>query len=174
MSDDLNTGAPATSFRSALNIGSVLERSAATLGGNFKPFMVLALALFSPPVIFKLFWGFDAPAPDDHMAMSDIRAHMDLSTMVTGFILTGVVTYGTILDLRGHPADFPACIANGLRAFAPIVAITVLYLITVVLGALLFIIPGFIVLAMFFVSVQVVVVERLGIFNCFSRSRELT
>jgi hypothetical protein len=76
--------------------------------------------------------------------------------------------------LAGRPPALAETARQGLRLFLPVLLAQVLYLMAVVAGSVLLVVPGIIVALMWMLVTPVLVVERLGIIEAFKRSRVLT
>jgi uncharacterized membrane protein len=76
--------------------------------------------------------------------------------------------------MRGRPVSLSESLQVGLQRFFPIVGLAIVMGIMVMLGFILLIVPGLILLTMWFVSTPACVVERLGPIRSLGRSSELT
>jgi uncharacterized membrane protein len=66
------------------------------------------------------------------------------------------------------------CLTTGLGRFFPVLGVAILTMLAIAGGLLLFIVPGLIVTCVLYVTTQVAVLERPGVFGALSRSSELT
>lgn len=91
-------------------------------------------------------------------------------------LLAGVAYTGMIAQLLCVPGS-SRNVAGLWKEIAPVLArlvwVTLVVAIAAGIGALLFIVPGLIVLTIWFLAQQVVVVERVGVLESLGRSREL-
>lgn len=156
------------------SVGRVIGDSLGVFGRNFISFSILALligALDLLLVIFNL-----APAETQTLQQMNVGA-IALSILVT-MIVSGLtqasIIYGTFQDLRGSRAGIGDCIARGLSSVVPVILGTLILSLVVGLASILLIIPGIILALMWWVYIPAIVVEGKGIFDSFSRSRELT
>jgi hypothetical protein len=85
-----------------------------------------------------------------------------------------IVLYGAFEDIRGRPVDLVASFGQGSRRFLPVIGVGLLMAFLCGLATLLLIIPGFILLAMWYVATPVCVVERIGPWKSLRRSAVLT
>ena len=85
-----------------------------------------------------------------------------------------VLTRATVAEREGRSASFGESLGAGIRVLAPLVALMVLLAIAVMLGLILFIVPGVMLYVMWSVATPALVEERQGLFRAFARSRELT
>jgi hypothetical protein len=66
------------------------------------------------------------------------------------------------------------CFRSGFENFLPVLALAILWYIGIVIGTVLFIIPGLILLTMWSVALPVLVSEDVNVIASFGRSRQLT
>lgn len=88
------------------------------------------------------------------------------------FIATTCWTVGQVLEDRSPTSS--DMLRQGLRFFAPMLAIQILYMLGVMAATLLLVVPGVILGLMWMVAPSALVIERLGIVDAFKRSRALT
>jgi hypothetical protein len=178
MSNAPNFGVGPEGFR----IGRVLSKSLEILTGNFPKYFLFGAVMALPSLLYSL------------TAKPPSTTHQDVSTLAPGFlgaaiagflvsIVIGIVIYGVcqsamiygaFQDIRGRPFEIGASIRRGLLRFLPVVAAVICASILIVIGLMLFIVPGLILLTMFFVVVPVCVVEALGPIKSLGRSARLT
>jgi uncharacterized membrane protein len=84
------------------------------------------------------------------------------------------VMYGVIEQLRGQHASMGACISMGLKRLLPVLGVGLLMALCILLGLAALIIPGVIMIFMFYVAVPVTVIEHLGPIDALKRSKALT
>ena len=90
------------------------------------------------------------------------------------FLLFATLTHGTICDLRGAPARIRESLSWGLGRLFPVVGITIVASIATLLGLMLVVVPGLMLMTMWWVAVPAAVVERAGVIASLRRSAELT
>jgi hypothetical protein len=162
-------------------IGPVLSTSFAVFFRNIVPFMIIAL-LVGIPYILISFWTL--------ASVGDMQAAAQTGSLPAGFwgmigigmivlLLTNVlsqsaINYGTFQDLRGQKASLGDSLSRGLAMLPRVVVGAVLATLAVAIGSCLFVIPGLILLLMWWVFIPVVIVEGAGITDAFGRSRALT
>jgi hypothetical protein len=147
-------------------VGSVLSRSFSILFQNFLPFTLL-IAIVHVPVL-----ALDAafPVHEDELQATG-RA---LLSILLYMVASGFVTYAVLQQLRGQRASMKACVAACLQQILPVLGSSLLSVVCMLLGFVVLFIPGIIVSLMFWVTVPVAVIERLGILATLERSRQLT
>lgn len=155
-------------------IGSTLE----VLGRNIMTFGVLALVLAGIPtaIIGYLQASNVEPTAAFSLTPGYFRAagFGGLAAMITNAILQGALIYGTVQDLNGRRAGIADCLASGLRAFLPLIGLTILLVVAILFGLVLLIVPGIMMACAWCVAVPSLVADRTGVFGAFSRSAELT
>ncbi len=150
------------------SIGGVLGKTFTTLFRNIVPFGVLALLVYSPTLLVQLGAMSEAPAGQTESVW------MLLLEALLAQVLTAAVVYGTVRDLRGQMAGLGEILGKGFAAALPVIVVAIIFTFMIGVGSLLLLVPGLIVLTVFWVVIPVTVVERPGIFAAFSRSAELT
>lgn len=163
-------------------IASVLSRATQAIGANLPLFAGLSLVLSAIPAFLFSFWQLESvqiDVPGEPLGafqpwMVARLAIGWLISLVAGAVLQAALTRATVQHLSGERPDFARCLTVGLRLFLPLVAISFIYAIGLFFGFLLLIVPGIILAMMWAVTVPAYVQERIGIFEAFTRSGELT
>lgn len=157
-----------TEFR----VGSVLGRGFSILLKNIVPFGLLALVVSSPPTIYAFL-----SEPSGNMEAGEIDVTGSILSIVSfllGYLVTAVLVYGTIRELRGNRASIGDCIKSGLAVLLPVIGVAIVAGLITVVATVLLIIPGIIAFVVLWVAIPAAVVERPGVFASLSRSAELT
>jgi hypothetical protein len=94
--------------------------------------------------------------------------------VVLGPLATGAITYGVFQQLRGQRASFGQCLAIGFRRMFPVLLVALCVGLAVALGFIALIVPGLILMTMYWVAIPVAVVERVGVNGSTTRSGFLT
>jgi hypothetical protein len=157
-----------TEFR----VGAVLARSLGVLRNNIVPFGVLSVMFMAVPFVLTLmlvplFAGLGAGAGVGILPVV-------LIWILMYFMLSAVLMYGTISDLRGKRATIGESLRWVLGLVFPIVGITIVATLGIFAGVMLLVVPGLILLTMWWVAVPAAVVERTGVGASLRRSTELT
>lgn len=97
-----------------------------------------------------------------------------LVTITTTAILQGALIYATVQDMNGRKPQVGEALATGLRNFLPLLVVSILLAIAVVCGLVLLVVPGIMIACAWCVAVPSLVADRLGIFDSFGRSADLT
>jgi hypothetical protein len=164
------------------SIGRVIGDSFGVYARNFVSFTALALIIGIIDLLFVVLYV--APAMmvlDQDPEMIDPTqinwgaiALGGVVTMIVGTLTQATIIYGTFQDLRGQRASIGDCIARGLSSIVPVIVGSILLSLGVGIGFILVIVPGLILLVMWWVYIPAIVVEGKGIIGAFGRSRELT
>lgn len=161
-------------------VGAVLSKTFSILGKNFITFLVLAIILYLP-VDLILIVAVSSLDFSDLKSLEDVAytiltftGILVLANLVVGAVLSGTLTYAVVEELRGNRPSIGACLSMGLKRLVPVILVSLLFALAIGVGLVLCIIPGIILMTMYYVAVPVAVVERPGIFASLSRSSELT
>lgn len=162
-----------TSPGGEFRVGQVLATSLYILFRNFPQFLLLSGLASSPYlVIYANVFGETAQTGTPTIGPSFFAA------LILGFILTAlcqaVVLYGAFQVMRNQPFQIGESLSKGLARFLPVIGTSICMGFAIGFGTLLLVVPGFILMAMFYVALPSCVVERLGPFQSLSRSSELT
>ncbi len=95
-------------------------------------------------------------------------------TMVLSTLGTGGAIWGYAQALGGRAVSLDQCLNQGIARFLPVLGLTILWWLGVMLGFLVFIVPGIILTVIWSAALPAVVTERAGVFDAFGRSRSLT
>lgn len=164
-------------------IGAVISRAFETIGANIVLFCGLALVLAGLPQFVLGYWrvlSFDAQASliDSSYFMSTSYLGMMATTwlvsIVTGAILQASLTRATVMHLSGEVPQFGQCLAVGISMILPMIGIGLLSGIGIGIGLMLLLVPGIILWLVWAVVTPAYVQEKIGVFEAFGRSAELT
>ena len=167
-----------------LDIGRVIQETFSVLGRHFVTFLILALILVGiPRAVIGLIQaaalrsalstlnsgGFSFGGPVFYWGLLGA-----LVAVVTGAILQASIISGAASDLNGRPVSVSDSLRIGLRAFLPLIGLSILLGIAVWIGLILLIVPGVLMALAWCVAVPAYVIEQPGVFASFERSAELT
>jgi hypothetical protein len=93
--------------------------------------------------------------------------------MVLGALSQAIVIQGTLAHMRGRPVNVMAALRMALRVFFPVIGAEICVALLGGIGFFLLIIPGFVLLTMFYVATPVCVVEQAGPWTSLRRSATL-
>jgi hypothetical protein len=94
--------------------------------------------------------------------------------LALGTLSQAIVVHGAFQDMRGRPVILLDALRVAFGRLLPIVGLAICMSLAVGVGFLLLIVPGLILLTMWFVTTPACVVERLGVFASMARSSALT
>ena len=154
-------------------IGDVVNRTFGAISRNFVTFVLLSAVLVGVPALALGFVQLGVGSGD----VSNIWTLFGLALIVNlaaTYVLQGALIHGAVLDFNGKKASFGECLATGLKHMLPLIAIALLMWIGVMFGMMLLIVPGVILSIMWTVAIPARVVENVGVFKAFGRSRDLT
>jgi hypothetical protein len=157
------------------SIGRVIGDSFGVFARNFVSFSILALLIGLINLAYALI-NIEASIEAATTGQPDLAgsAIRGVLGMLVGSLTQAAIIFGTFQDLRGQKAGVGECIARGLTAMLPVIVASILFSLAMVIGLFLLIVPGVIILLMWWVYVPAIVVEGKGIFGSFGRSAELT
>ena len=89
-------------------------------------------------------------------------------------LLSGGVMHAVYHLLRGRRVSVGDCVSATVSRIFQLIGVSIVVGFLYMLGVVACVIPGIIVICMFWVVIPVVVVERLGVFDAMGRSRFLT
>ena len=153
--------------------GSVLGQSFNVLGRNLPAFLTVSLLLVAPVYLF-LAWGaweeeFFARLPDAVLQYGIIFAESLL-----GLVAQAAVVYGTFRQMQGRRVNFADNVRNGLRRVLPVVFVAITVGLITSLAFMLLVIPGLVVMTVYWVAVPAAVIEEKGVGASLGRSGDLT
>ena len=161
----------------SFSVGDVLGKGFKTYFKNLPAFLVMALIVYSPMILY----GMIAKGPAEVSSLEDwqTQALIFLAVMIIGggllsLVMSAAVTYAVVEELGGRHAPMGKSIVVGLRRMLPTLAVGFVSGLCILLGFVCLIIPGFIVTCMLYVAVPVSVVENPGVGGSLSRSAFLT
>jgi MFS family permease len=158
------------------SVGRVLNRTFSVLTRNFLTFFTVTAVASLPSVLLSQSASLDpSMATGEDMALG---VGLLLLGMFVGIVLytlsQPIVLYGAFQDMRGRPVSLTESLQVGLRRFFSILGLAISMSLLMALGFIFFVVPGFILMSMWFVATPVCVVEQLGPFSSMGRSRRLT
>jgi hypothetical protein len=152
-------------------VGRILATAWSVYMKNFMPFSTVALVLLLPLLFFQLFLMSD-PSSDLEIEITVII--FAVLGLVLPQLATAVLVYGTIQEMRHHSVSTGEALVRGLQMALPVLVLVIVASIAIGIGFVLLVVPGFILLVMFWVAIPVAVVERPGIIASLQRSAFLT
>jgi hypothetical protein len=170
----------------SFNIGRTLSRSFAMIGGAFASVGVflLILQLVNSALSFgmqSMMMGeiekvTEAASPGAALGMFTSAWYW--GTILVSLLL-GALTYagsiaGYLRAEAGEPVTLADCFQTGFAKMLPMLGLTILWWFGVAFGFLLLVVPGVILITIWAAVMPALVAENRGVFDAFTRSRELT
>jgi len=163
------------------DMGRVASRTFSVLGRNFLTFFLLGLVAAIPPIAFGWFVGANLGSGRAPNVAAFMTGSFWLSFVVTqiltialNYLMQAAMIYATVMDLNGQRASFGAALSTALGSLLPVVAVAIISAVAIIVGLVLFVVPGLMLLCAWIVVVPALVVEHTGISGSFGRSLELT
>ncbi len=150
-------------------IGKVLSRAFSIFSAHFVTFSMVSGFVWLPVAMVGFL---------NQGTAADQQGFVGLVTLIVALFVqplaTAIILYAAFQHMRGLPVRLGESISRGLSRFLPLLGLMLLSTLGVGLGLALFIIPGIILMVMWYVAVPVCVVERGGPVSSLGRSQELT
>lgn len=170
--------------RERLSIGSILGRALDVMKNNLFVLIGIALIAVVPPFVLQLLIMGGAAADmvmdpmygpaEPSMTYSVLSFLVSLLDLLLGLMLQGAVAVCVYRYLQGSKATIGSSISAVMPNLVALVIAAIIMGVAVALGFLLLIIPGVLLLLVFFVTVPACVVERIGPIQSLQRSIALT
>src|SRR5262245_7731485 len=119
-----------------LDIGRVVGRTFGAIGGNFWPFIVLAILLAAVPAFLIYIgsgYGMQSVVTSyvatgyNYQSLTYLIAAIQLASqlvmMIPIYILVGALTQGSIVFFNGGKASLGECLSTGLRFLLPLIGL---------------------------------------------------
>lgn len=155
-----------------LSFGEILDNAFTLYRRNFSVLFALALVPQLPVVVFwllaPLLVGTDADAVNAATLL--IMPY----SIFAWLLMMGALTHATAQAYSGERPEFGAAVRRGLRRWLPLTVASLLAYLLTFIGFVFLIVPGLILLAMFFAIAPAVVLEDRGPTAAMARSRELS
>lgn len=153
-----------TSLGFGFNVGSVISRTFGVLMQNPGVFFGLSFAVMIPPAIIE------ALLPAD----SGLSIAVKLLEIILSFIVQGAIAYAVYQVMSNKVARIGDAVTRGTARLLPLIFTSLLASLGMVAGMMLFIVPGIIIICMWFVAIPACVVEKIGPVESLQRSAYLT
>ncbi|WKL58349.1 hypothetical protein Q1W73_05035 [Asticcacaulis sp. ZE23SCel15] len=161
-------------------IGNTLNEGFGLLSRHFSTIFMVGLVTYGLPliagvVILLMTTGFNlADSPEVAAVTAGWWTGFGVYMVIA--IVASLITFSMITEIVIRDKfEFGAAFGRALKNIIPLIIITLLYTLAMMLGMILLIIPGIIVMLMFYVTLTAYIAEPgLGIGGAFTRSRELT
>lgn len=158
---------------SNFSVGRVFDRTPSLYLSNFLSFTLVTLIASLPMLLFTNPADSNSSEPFAGSSVASVLLGIFL-WLVLRLLSQAILVYGAFQSMRGRSVNLIESLYRTTREFFPLIGLAVMSVIGVIVGSMLFIIPGMILYAAWFVGVPVCMVERLGSWQCLERSAELT
>ena len=167
---DVTTVVPAVAVATEgeFRIGRVFSRTFTLLSRNFPIYFAVA-ALGSVPLV--LFEKISIPLIDDSATLSFIRG---ILMLLLGPLTQAIMVHVAFQDMGGRPVSLTEAVRAAFARILPLIGLTICIGFGIAVGVLLLIVPGLILMTMWYVANAVCIVERRGVFASMERSSALT
>lgn len=157
-------------------IGRVISGTFGVIGRNFVPFALLALLLGGlPNLLMGLFQlRFAAGAATFKFGWIGGSILGALAMLAAAFVLQAAIVHATVADLNGRRVVLGDSLRAGLSHCLPLIGLAILTGLGLAVGFMLLIVPGLMLMVAWSAAVPAKVVEKIGILEAFTRSRDLT
>lgn len=162
-------------------IGGVVWRMVSGISANWQTLLVVALvtgamsATFTTLSMSQVIGLLDAANPTAMLSMFTSPVYW---LTMFGSMSVGTFSMGTMLGVlvrtETGAVKIGSAFAVGLRCFLPMIALTILWILGLLIGYILLIVPAIILATMWSVAAPALVAERLNPVAAFGRSRALT
>ncbi len=165
-----------------LDMGRVVSRTFGAIAANFVSFVVIVVLLSSFPTValdygiaYATPWIVDLVNPlSQPLLYSLVSSALSFLVTLPSYLAIGAVTHGAIVHYNGGRASFGECLSTGIRSLPFLFVLGLFTYVGTILWSLLFLIPGILAAVRWAVSSPALVVERIGPWQAFGRSIELT
>jgi hypothetical protein len=170
-----DTSVPTSFAPSDFRVGGVLSRTASVLSRHFLVFIVVTIVANLPLVL--LLQGVASMAAGGE-APGQTAIILFVLGIVLFFVLSilsqAVIVHAAFQAMRARPISLGESVGVGLARFLPIIGLAFISGLLIGLGIIALIVPGLILVTMWFVGTPACVVERLGPWTGLKRSAQLT
>jgi MFS family permease len=157
--------APEDEFR----IGRVFTRTASIVSRNFPTFFTVAAVAALPTVLIQQM-GAGKPGVEG----TGLLLTAAYLAMALGMVSQAIILYGAFRDMRGNRVSLLHSLGAVARRLLAIIGLVIVMALGTGFGFVLLVVPGFILMTMWFVAIPVCVVEQKGPLASLGRSSEIT
>ncbi len=153
------------------SIGTLISSTFSVLNGAFGKFIALAAIPLIPNLVTIVIGGGTTPADSGRLIITGIAS---IVSAILAFMIQGAIVFGATNEMRGRPFSIGDALSKGLARFLPLLGVAIVCGVAIVIGFALLIVPGLILLCIWYAAGAVCVVEQRGVFASMSRSAELS
>jgi hypothetical protein len=151
-------------------IGKVFGQTFSIFARNALLFSLVAGLCLIPAELFS-YWG--EQQTEDYMGIIASGGFLAAITIIFPFA-TAIIVDVTFRNMRGQPYSLASSIRYGFTRFPQLVVVSILVMLGFLAGLMLFIVPGLILITMWYIAGPICVVEKCGPLDSMSRSAALT
>ena len=148
-------------------IGRVMGRALRVLFSNLVPFLILTALAYSPAALSLAYMPQPEPLGPEAGFLAEMSAgapaYPGLLEHVAGALLGAVVAYATFSSLQGTRTGLLDALGQGVRVILPVLGVSILTGICMGIGFVLLVVPGVILMCMWFVAVPAVAYHDLRV-----------
>jgi hypothetical protein len=148
-------------------IGRVFSRTLTLLSRNFPIYFVVAALAALPTVLLE-------NSGSDKETAAALSLLGLIGMVVLGPLSQAVMLHTAFQDMSGRRISLSESMRAALGRWLPLIGVSICVGFGVGLGLILLIVPGVILMIMWYVANPACIVERLGVFASMARSSELT
>ena len=152
-------------------VGAVMSEAMRVLSRNVVTFSIVTFIASLPTVL--LFNPHNELVLNPATVVWMFAGAWDLSILLSA-LSQAIILYGAFEAMRGRRVDLMASFQNAWRRFLPVIGAGLFVTFLAGLASLLLIVPGLILLTMWYVAIPACVVEQTGPWKSLSRSAALT
>jgi uncharacterized membrane protein len=165
---DISLAAPSFAERE-FRVGSAMSKTIKVLSRNALTFGIVTGVANLPTVllmrVYRVMNSYDLVIRIGGLALSDVLLVAPSQA---------ILLYAAFDDLRGRSIDLVASFGHAWRRFLPVIGAAFFMTLLGGLASLLLVVPGLILLTMWYVAIPVCVVEQFGPLESLRRSAALT
>jgi hypothetical protein len=148
-------------------IGRVFSRTLTLLSRNFPSYFVVAAVAALPSVLLE-----NSGADKDTAAALSLLGLLGM--VVLSPLSQAIMLHTAFQDMSGRRISLSESMRAALGRWLPLIGLSICVGVAVACGFVLLIVPGVILMTMWYVANPACIVERLGVFASMARSSELT
>lgn len=165
-------------------VGRVLGRTFTAIKNNWLKFSLLSIAIAGLPMFLIGLFPYFMNGGEGMLAdggMSDAAIAGTITGSVIGFLayilfsvlLQSILVHACFKDFAGETVSLQASAKTALKFLFPVLGMMILYVLSIMIGLMLFIIPGIILLLGWYIAIPVLLVEKCGVTEALGRSWSL-
>lgn len=155
---------------------SIISHAFRMLGQHPRELIGAALVIYLPSLVLSAIFGGETTI-DPETGAAATRASsgiIGILDFLLGMLVVATMSYAAIMTSQAKPISIRGAISQGMTMLLPVLGLSLFVGIMALFGFLALIVPGIIIVTMYYVSIPALVFERNGIGAAMRRSRELT